>query len=1308
MWIGTRNALIRYDGFEIRQYTRENSALSGDEIAAIWMDSKGRMWVGSSDKGLNLYVPEMDSFVSFRHDPADERSLSSDEIRVVHEDARGRLWIGTKRGLNLYNESRGDFLRYWMSPDESESKDYNIIQAIASDSLGNVWVGTFGGGLRKLEADGLRFGQRIGQQSSSAQRIYTLALYSPEELLIGTKDDGLLVFNTRTQEFSPITFTDDDNSGHMFVRTLRLDGDRLWVGTDGVGIDGNGLYQLQRTIHGWQVSVPLPGYGQQWELNHAVYSLFVDAGSNLWVGSAWRGLKVLEHRDSEIELLYGDLVGDRSTPVWSIYRSGDMLWLGTDGRGLNGYNLRTGQVRAFNPGTNRYGRFDGEYALSIHGRQDGKLWIGTYLNGLILFDPEKGQIRKYKHDPENPASLSHNNVQDLVEVGPNQYWVATRGGGLNYFDEARGTFRAFLHDVHAPSSISNNNVVALEKAPNGKIWVATYGGGINLFDPEQETFRRFQHVDGDTASLSSDKVTCLLLDSKGYLWIGTAGSGLNRLDTRTLEIGQFNARKHFHGETIAGILEDDNHHLWVSTRTGIYQYYQEENRFFYHSDLKGEYHDGSAYKSLDGTLYFGGLDGVVHFDPDRLPVEKRLLAVKLTGFQLFNKPVHYGSGQPLDQAISYAKEIRLKYDENVITFEFAALQLPFSGDCRYAIKMENFDKAWRDNGTNRTATYTNLAPGSYTFHVKLMDDKEASSEMASVPVFIANPPWATWWAYVLYLMAILALLYAYHHYNVHWQQMKNQLKMELLTRQQAADLHEMKLRFFTNISHEIRTPVTLIIGAINRLLEAGITDKSQVSSIQTIRKNGNHLLNLVTELLDFRKLEVGDSRLHAAEGNLIKFSKEIFLSFSEQAVLKNIRYDFHAETDVVRVWYDRDEMEKVVYNLLSNAFKYTDAGGSITLTVSADDQFAFMAICDTGKGIAAEQLPYIFQRFYQSDGSHSFKNTDHGFGLGLSIAYDIVKLHGGEIVVESNPGAGTVFTLKLPLGSGHLRAECLVHDFRDSEQLSGYQSVALPEEHVSFHFSDQSEMTLLVAEDNPGIRQYLHDLLSPHFQILLAADGAEALELTLNRLPDLVLSDVMMPVMDGITFTGKIKSDPRTSHIPVIILTARTSLIYKKEGLDIGADDYITKPFSESLLKSRIRNLLHNRMLLREKYQKDLLIQPTELAMRSPDQEFLTSISHLIENHMSEEELSAEFICREMGMSQSNIYKKLKALTGMSIVEFVRDFRLKQAAQLMVRQKLSVSEACFKVGFNDRRYFSQMFKSKYGITPTQYVQQESE
>ncbi len=1296
VWIGTTNGLYRFDGYELKEYKSAN-VLGGKDVMALLIDSKDRMWVGLTDGGLSLYDRNSDSFQVFESSTEQENLLTSNDVRSLHEDESGRIWVATNHALNLFREETGDFKVY------GDLFEDILLKDIKSDQYGDIWCGTFDGGLYQFSPGSESFKAYLTENPSTYPKIQSIN-FDGDQLYIGTRNEGLLIFDTKSKKLSTF-FETNSPYFNSNIRAVFFDvnTEKLFLGTD-----GDGLLVFQRVDGKW-IEQPLfkkPAVSKL--LSNSIYAVFIDRDENLWMGSAWEGVYILESLHNPIQFM-GDSDGEDLASVWSIYAEENQVLLGTDGNGVFVHE-RVSEGQKGNVAKEKVSKiYNGLKIVTIKKRKDGKYWLGTYSNGLILLDQNLKEIKRYKSDLSDNASLSANEIRDILEDRNGGYWIATWAGGLNYFDEKSEKFTVYKYDSRDVTTISNNNVMKLEYALDGKIWVATFGGGANLLDPETRTFQRFQYdfTSKHQLTLPSKNITSIHDDNSGHLWLGTWNNGLKMFDMVNGTINSFDDYKKLNDITICGILQDEEKNIWINSVESVFKYDVKNDTVYEFPDLNGSYQFSSIHRSKQGVIYYGGLNGVVSFEPTKMKHQTEVPKVVLTDFKVFNKPVENGIDKPYSRQINDADLINLNYDQRVITFDFAAIKFPTSQACQYAIKMDNFDKDWRDNGSNRSATYTNLSPGKYTFKVRAYNEEgSVSGNTASIPIVIAKPLWATWWAYLIYLALFMIMLYFYRLYSIYWEKMKSQLKLEQLNREKETELHEVKLRFFTNISHEIRTPVTLILGSVNRLMERGVTDRVSLNAVQNLKKNGTHLHNLVSELLDFRKLELGEARLKVAQGNIVKFTKEIFLSFDETAHLHQIDYKFDSPSDHIDLWFDRDEMEKVLYNLISNAFKFSKNGGEIGVEIDVDDQHAFIVIRDTGLGIPPDQIKNVFKRFYQSENKKDAKQED-GYGLGLSITYEIVKLHGGEIIVESELNQWTRFTIKMPLGNDHIRSEFLINDFKDSEELSQYESIELPEtsEDKLFNFPNQSELSILIAEDNDGIRKYLHDLLSPHFKIIEAKNGAEALTLTFEHFPDLILSDVMMPEMDGITFTGKVKNDPRTSHLPIIILTARTSLIYKKEGLDTGADDYITKPFNELVLKTRIRNILHNRMLLREKYKTDLLMQPAELAIKSPEQEFLSKMTEVLEENLNSENLSTEFIARELGMSQSTIYKKLKSLTGMSIIEFIRDFRLKRAVQLIINQKLPVAEVCYQVGFSDRRYFSNVFKAKYGVTPSQYAKE---
>lgn len=1294
IWIGTKSGLSRYDGSSFRLFNQQNGGLSANDVSAIYVDSKGRMWVGTIN-GLNLFNNNTEHFTSFKRQPNNDHTISSNEVNTVYEDSNGSIWIGTENGLNQFVEKDSTFVCYFNKNDSEDGVSHNSVKAIFEDKHHNLWVGTFGGGLNQLnlqESNFVSMGQQ--QEAFSPRYINVIKELGEETLLVGTSGEGLLVFNLQTGLFTPYFKEEQDLKTISIVRAIYKDREQnIWIGTDGDGLikitapSETEPQEILQFVKNNQVQSSLS--------SNAIYSIFEDNESNLWIGTAWNGINILAHQESAIQYYYSDFQGSNPSPVLSIFKKDNMLWFGTDGYGLNIYDLELSQLLQYDKSD-----IGGDYIQLIQKRKKGGYFIGTFTNGLLIFDPKKGVKEHFKHQLNNANSLSFHDVRAVIEEENGSFWVGTWGGGLSFYDHRQQKFRAYKRDENLPHSISNDNVTALAEADDGKIWVGTFGGGLNLFDPSSDEFMHFMSRPEDTSTISSNNIVSLLKDTKGNLWIGTWDNGLCKLALDNYTITRFGSPDEFRENTITAMLEDEAGNIWISTKNGITKYDHKTRSFERFSQLNGEYHINACFKD-DRLLYFGNNEGVITFDPEKISNTTKTPDIKLIGFKLFNKNVQIGDGTNiLDRNILYEDFIELRHNHSVITFEFTTLKFPVA-NYEYAIKLENFDEEWREIGTQQSATYTNLAPGDYTFKVKAkLPGSNWEDAYRSINLLVHKPLWKMWWAYVGYTIVFVFLLYLFYSYTIQWEKLKNNLRLEKVTREKERELNKLKLKFFTNVSHEIRTPVTLILGAINRIAED--IPHSKFDAVQEVRRNSKHLLQLVNELLDFRKLESEGIKLKAVQGNFVEFVKEIYLSFTGHAASLNIDYRFLAEKDHIQLWFDRNQMEKVVYNLLTNAFKYTDAGGAVTVAIKEKEGHIYFTVADTGRGIPETKLDKIFKRFYQSDNNFMLKKE--GFGIGLSIARNIIKRHSGEISVKSEVNKGTEFLVKLKYGETHLYDNQKVSEPNDNESIAHYIAMATDEAENPILAEGLRPTTILIVEDNLGIRNYLQELLEPYFKsILQASNGKEALAIALFHTPDLIISDIMMPEMDGIALTRTLKTDIRTSHIPVILLTARTSLIYKKEGFETGADDYVTKPFSESLLKARIVNLLRSRQALREKFQLESLSEPRNLPINTPDQAFLAELTKILEDNLDNDALKADFIAKEIGISHSVVYKKIKSLTGMSLVEFIRDFRLKRAAQLLEQYDLPITEVCYKVGFSDRRYFSQMFKKRFGKTPSEFA-----
>lgn len=1298
IWIGTKNGLNRYDGTTFKVYTKKNSGISSNDITSLKIDNKGKLWIGTIGGGVNIYNPVKDSFTNYQNNPKDITTISSDDVHTIIEDSSTNIWIGTENGLNLFLEKTNSFKAYIYQVNNPLSLSHNSVWSIFQHKKNVFWIGTYGGGLNRFDKNSETFTHYnldSGKNTFPTEFVNTIYSNNKNELLIGTNGNGLLKLNLTNNAVTNF-FKNSEYEDVSIIRTIWEDKEgNLWVGTDGKGIlkvkTETTFKSIEQYINDSRLHNSI--------VNNTVNCIFEDNQSNTWVGTAWKGLNVIEKKSNNVQFLYSDAKGYNASPVLSIFKNNNEVWMGTDGKGLSIYNLKNRQVKFYNKEYNT--SIGGDFIQCIKQSEKGQYWVGTFANGLVKLDSEKNIINQYKREANNQNSLPYNDVRSIIELPSKDLWVGTWGGGLSYFDYQNQVFTNFRYNKNDSKSISSDNAISVLLTEEGTLWIATYGGGLNFYDPKLGQFKSFQVDETKPNTIASNYVFSIIKDKQGNLWLGTK-EGLSHFNPKTKEFTNFLVGTTVNNSAVVGLIQDKQEDIWMSTKEGIYKYNSKLKRIEAFPESNKEFHINSVFIDNDGILYFGGIDGVTTFNPKLNENYKNDPKIVFTDFKLFNKSVSVEHEKSIKNHISYEDSITLNYNQRVFTFNFTALEYPFSNKTHFAVKMEGFEDEWRDIGNQNTATFTNLSPGKYTFKVKnkkhngLWND----NEIKKVHVTISPPFWRTWWAYTLYFILFTILLFAFQRYSINWAEMKNTLKIEKLHREQEDKLHNAKQRFFTNISHEIRTPLTLILGSLNNLLKEDTTLMQQ-NPLFIIKDNTNRLLNLVNELLNFRKLESGHVELKLKESNIVEFVNEIYLTFSQQAIAKKLDYRFEKSKQIILMPFDKSQLEKAIFNLLTNAFKFTKEGDSITVKIIDDAANINIIVSDTGIGVSKEKQVKIFDRFFQKDNDEL---EVKGFGIGLSIAKDIIELHSGTIEVKSELGKGSEFIIKMPLLNATIKKlNTKDAEVSNNENIETYTSTSLNVNEVVNVEEQSSKITILIVEDNHQLRTFLKELLSNSYTIIEAINGKEGLEKAMEFIPDLVISDIMMPVMDGIALCNELKTDIRSSHIPIILLTARTLIADKVEGLETGADDYLTKPFNESILRVRVNNLLLNRKLLRDRFLKEGLLRPKDVKLNSPDQEFLTKLVAIIEDNIEESEFNVDQLAKDIGMSHSNVYKKIKAMTGMTTVGFVRDFRLQRAAQLLkTHEKISITDVCFKVGYTDRRHFSQEFKKKFGESPSIY------
>ncbi|NVJ48637.1 MAG: response regulator [Cytophagia bacterium] len=1256
LWAATNNGvfIIDKDGKKLENLQNQirGNGLSSSFVQSLFQDSEGFFWIGT-DFGLNRYDPANREVLRFLHDLENPKSLPHNAIMDILEDGSGRLLIATLGGLSIVEGEDFSFTNHKNEFYSEHSLTNNFVNSLTKDENGNIWVGTERG--------------------------------------------GVSFYNINQNIFEHFEFSvDDDNSlSNRTVNSIFEDDKYLWVGTAGGGLD---RYN------------PSTGRFKNYTYNsqnvNSLSSEFItgvlrDNNGQLWVSSWGAGLNQLINEGEENERFIR-------------YQS----------------NAQNGLTSSF--------------VSSMTVDADGYLWVGT-LSGLFKFDIDSGVFEQIRSEEDN---------QSITEVGcleidsEGNLWVGTRIGLYKLtFDQEGNTIQKFTHDPNNAFSISGNYVISVKEDADGDMWFGTYGQGLNLLRKGSD---KFEVINTDNG-LSNNIIYGIQQDNEKNLWLST-DYGLSRLNPQTRQVRNF----------------------YISD--GL---------------LNNQYYWSASFKNKEGKLYFGGMMGMDAFYADWIKDVNIAPKVVITDLKLFNESITpqktFNGVEVIDTNPSRAKEVNLSYREKNFGIEFSSLNYQEPEMIRYAYILDGFEKEWNYvTSDRRYASYTNLKPGEYTFKVKASGaNGEFGTETTEVKVIIAPPFWDTAWFKGLMVVLLAGAVFGYNRwrtYNLKRQKLilEAQVKerTERINRQKEAlaaqalelkdkneELEEqqsliagqnqrlehqnkeittqhnklkelnkklnlvsrLRLSFFTNISHEFRTPLTLIIGPLERLRRSEGLSNEVKNSLDTMHRNAQRLLHLINQIMDFRKIEKGKMELKVSRSNIADLTKDVFTAFESLATVKNITFNYKEKDVPTEVWFEARKMENILYNLLSNAFKYTPENGEVSLEVtgltmknsklsaedSTDDNQSVISIkvCDSGTGISKENLPLIFKRFYRIESEEAFQIN--GSGIGLALTEELIKAHHGDIFVDSELGRGSVFEVQLP---------CLKSSYESSEVIDkepaglGIQeqievlkdelmtaSKHMREAHVMSFVYKKDRPTVLVVEDNGDLRRFMTHRLNETYNILEAPDGEEGIKLAKDETPDLIISDVMMPKVDGLELCTFIKSNLGTCHIPVILLTAKSSIEHQIQGYDLGADDYLAKPFNFDLLESRVQNLIDSRTALRHQFIQSPNFKVEKSTTNSTDEKFLTKAIEVVETHLHNPDFSVQEFVQEMHMSRSFLHNKLSALTNQSTAEFINCIRMKKALSLLQETERNISEVAYAVGYNDPKYFTRLFTKFYGESPKKYL-----
>lgn len=1205
------------------------------------------------DWGIQLFAitpAEASSAIAETNNMIKVNGLIQNSVNSIAEDNRGNLILGTGSGLSVFNPNTEHSENYFIKNNKSDPA--NKINIVYIDSDGTVWTGT---------------------------------------------DDGLYIFDRGTKSFEKIKQLkkDKDDSQVLNIKDICQCGDGcIWVTTNGSKIVI--IEPKTREIK------YITNNSRKNEARRNAYmgKIYKDRAGSLWISNWLEGVWVYHPTGKKINLFIKESNNDNSLSYEIVTKAlkdenGD-LWIATNGGGLNKYNFSKNEFTHYQENRSKTLSNPDNRIFTIFLDSKKNLWLGKE-TGLSLFDRKTGKYNKIKF-PDAPFDIKK--VKAIGEDKEGNLIIASLDYLIFYNPKIR---KAEYIKVNAKDTTFIMLGYAIDDFlidRNNNIWVTTWEG-LGLLIKEKKKFEIY--LEKDFQITEENHFWTIHEDKDGIFWLGSQVDGLKRFDPVTKKFTSFKKEHGLLSNNVFSILEDEDGSLWLGTELGLSRFDKNKevfSNFTIHDGLPSNcFVPNAAWKAPDGEMFFGSKKGLISFRPRNFQQNKYLPPIAITSFKVFNKDYH------LDTDIAFTDEITLKHSDNVFSFEFSALNFIHPKSNQYAYKLDGFNDDWIMLGSKREVTYTNLDPGKYQFMIKASNNDGFWNETGkSIRLIIQPPWWRTWWAYLIYILLIIFIYLRVRKYELNKLRLQNEARLNRLEAEKLLEADKIKSAFFTNISHEFRTPLTLIIEPVEKLKEQ-IKNPGAEKILELVGKNAHRLLQLINQILDLSKLEARSMKLQVRKKDVIPFIKGCFASFESAAELKQINFEMKIKTRRKEMYFDADKLQKIIFNLLSNALKFTQSGGDVWASVKVKDRLLHITVSDNGIGVPAKRLKYIFNRFFQVDKNHNHENG--GSGIGLALTKELVELHNGNITVESQQGEGTTFSVKLPTEDDVYSVDEIVDAAVETD---AYPPPVLngDENPVSTQLLARNKSLVLLIEDNSDMRNFIIQGLEEYFQVVACADGLQGIKKTKEIMPDLILSDVMMPAMDGFELCRQIRSNEITSHIPVILLTAKAALDDKIEGLEIGADDYITKPFNSKELITRINNLIALRKKIWSKISDSLLASgsakvKTLDGLTQFDKLFIEKIYDIVEKNYTQPEFNVENFSLASAMSPSQLRRKMTVLFSKSPNEFIRSYRLQKAAKRIIEEGANVSEAAFASGFNSLPYFTKCFQKEFGKLPSDLI-----
>lgn len=1303
-----------------------NSGLSQNTVLSIVQDSTGNMWFATFD-GLNRF--DGYDFTVYRHSDDDTTSIGDNTVRKVFLDSRGRIWAGTAAGLSLF-DSRKETFTNWRTPE-------GFITGIEEVAPGKMMVSTTSK-LRLLDTGTGKFIEDGIPENMSVMSANTLYRYG-QDIYIGTKGNGLFVYSTVRNEFRRISSFRSESKINVIM--FRNDS-TLCIGTEGDGlfILDTGTEKIENYRH-YHRTVSSGGISSNF-----VRSLATDSEGRLWIGT-FGGLDIYENGRftslSSDPFTHGSL---SQNSVRSIFRDNqEGMWLGTFFGGVNYWNPLRNRFRNIQRTQNSNSINDNIISCIVEDL-DGILWIGTNSGGVNRYSPETGKFTSYPLQKRSiPSDMESNDIKAIFadSSSPNVY-IGAHAGGLNILNRNTGDIR---HISGRSRHDAPGDVYSIIRADGRNLWIGSLEG-LWIYDTVSEVFTPVR-LDTNGMPIGPKLIRALLVDRSGNLWIGGEDGiricritgndritcrnetgldglvfiqcffesstgmiwigtrkGLYGYEQKTGDVRHYTESDGLPNNIIHGIEEDSNGRLWISTDHGLscFNPFSESFRNYTVNDglQSNLFNTGSHCRTRAGEMYFGGINGITVFTPEKLEDNPFSPQPVITRLSVLNHEIHPSDGSGiLQESISSAESITLRHWQNYFTLGFSVPNYLAGRHNTFAYMLEGFDKDWNTVYDQRSVSYSNLPHGRYRFLLKAANNDGKWNPTPTVLEIRVRPVWyQSTIAIIAFILLAAGAIVGIVIFIVERKNMENRLKLEKQESEHLEEISQMKIRFFINISHELRSPLTLIINPLQEMISRA-TDLWMRKQLKYVERNTQRLLHLVNQLMDYRRAELGVFKLKVRQEDAARIVKENCAYYDNLAKSKKLKYNFISEIDDRKMYVDGQYLELIVNNLLSNAFKYTDEG-SITVGLSEKDGNLVLKVSDTGKGIPEAERDKIFERFYQLESKYI------GSGIGLSLVQRLVELHHGSIGIDSTEGKGSTFTVTFPQNPEVYSAEEMDTEDKhaahttNSREMYMLDAEVQPEEELN-RSGYVKRGKIMIVEDNEEIRTYMHNGLSKYFEIILASDGAEALEMLKEQTVDIVITDMIMPVMDGMKLCAAIKQNSETSHIPVIVISASTDRKDELEAIRTGADGYMQKPFSMAVLTGKVQNIMRTQRRLHDKVTKTLDIVPEKVTFNPVDEDFLKRAVAIIEKNLDNAEFSTDNFAKEMNMSRSNLHIRLKAITGESALDFIHKVRFKEACRLLDEGKLTVSEISDKVGFSTPSYFATCFKKYMGCIPSEYV-----